>query len=252
MGSSWDRSSPIASALAPLWSTLVEVMKIMVTSLKKCHDVLPHSVLPTLQQAITDPRLHRRLLDTHRQVWGSLLWDHCSFLLVLVCTRFCCAPREPISQSCVSSGSPMVRLMATSSKRAYAILKLLHPEPLCLHQTTTDQYLPRRHPNTVLSQSLWGPWVQVRRRCFWALWASLAGMGFDSKHDFAPPAIFLGLLLCPWTWGISSLLVQWSPAAAPDLGHGISPLCHLLIQCPAATAHHSSNVYSLGEKLWPT
>ena len=31
---------------------------------------------------------------------------------------------------------------------------------------------------------------------------SLAGKGFDSKHDFAPPAILPGLLLCPWTWGI--------------------------------------------------
>ena len=30
-------------------------------------------------------------------------------------------------------------------------------------------------------------------------------MGFDSKCDFAPPTIFLGLLLCPWTWGNSSV-----------------------------------------------
>ena len=28
------------------------------------------------------------------------------------------------------------------------------------------------------------------------------------KHDFAPPTILLGLLLCPWTWGISSQLLQ--------------------------------------------
>ena len=27
-------------------------------------------------------------------------------------------------------------------------------------------------------------------------------MGFDSKCDFVPPTIFLGLLLCLWTWGI--------------------------------------------------
>ena len=27
-------------------------------------------------------------------------------------------------------------------------------------------------------------------------------MGFDSKCNFAPPTILLGLLLCPWTWGI--------------------------------------------------
>ena len=30
----------------------------------------------------------------------------------------------------------------------------------------------------------------------------LEGMGFDSKHDFAPPTVLLGLLLCPWTEGI--------------------------------------------------
>ena len=27
-------------------------------------------------------------------------------------------------------------------------------------------------------------------------------MGFDSKHEFAPPTVLLGLLLCPWAWGI--------------------------------------------------
>ena len=36
----------------------------------------------------------------------------------------------------------------------------------------------------------------------WALWASLVGMGFDSKCNFTPPTILLGLLLCPWMWGI--------------------------------------------------
>ena len=37
--------------------------------------------LLTPQQASVDPRLSWRLLDTHRQVWLSLLWDHCYFLL---------------------------------------------------------------------------------------------------------------------------------------------------------------------------
>ena len=37
------------------------------------------------------------------------------------CTRFCGALQECISQSYVSSGSSMVGLMATSSKRSYAI-----------------------------------------------------------------------------------------------------------------------------------
>ena len=49
--------------------------------------------------------------------------------------------------------------MRTSSKRAYAILGLLCPEPMPLQQSTDDPYLLRRHPNTVMSQSLWGLWV---------------------------------------------------------------------------------------------
>ena len=44
---------------------------------------------------------------------------------------------------------------------------------------------------------------------------SLAGMGFDSKRDFAPPTVLLGLLLCPWTWGISSKSLQHHAATAP-------------------------------------
>ena len=42
--------------------------------------------------------IHQRLLDTHWQVWLSLLWGHCSFYLVLVCPRFClCSPRVSVS-----------------------------------------------------------------------------------------------------------------------------------------------------------
>ena len=33
-------------------------------------------------------------------------------------------------------------------------------------------------------------------------------MGFDCKHGFTPPTIFLGLLLCPWTW---SIFFWWDP-----------------------------------------
>ena len=58
-----------------------------------------------------------------------------------------------------------------------------------------------------------------------ALWASLAGMGFDSKCKFAPPTILLGLLLCPWTWGISSQQLQHLSSywGFSDLGRGVSP-----------------------------
>ena len=85
--------------------------------------VLLHSVPPTPQQATMDPRLRWRLLDTHRQVWVSLLRVHCSFLLGPGAQGSASALQESVSQSCVSSGSSMVGLMVTSSKRAYAIPK---------------------------------------------------------------------------------------------------------------------------------
>ena len=94
---------------------------------------------------------------------------------------------------------------------------LQHPGPLPLQQSTGDPYLHRRHSNTVLSQSLWGLWVLMRTRFVWALWVSLAGMGFDSKQDFTHPSVLLGLLLCPWTWDISSKLLQHGTATAPAL-----------------------------------
>ena len=102
---------------------------------------------------------------------------------------------------------------------------LLHPEALSLWQSTADPHLHRRCWNTVLSQSLWGPWVLMHTRFVWALWASLAGMGFDSKCEFAHPTILLGLLLCPWTWGISSQPLQCLPSywGFSDLGRGVSP-----------------------------
>ena len=60
---------------------MVEVMKIMVTSFRRSHaGTVALSVL-SLEQATTDPRLPQGLLDTHRQVWLSLLLGHCSFLL---------------------------------------------------------------------------------------------------------------------------------------------------------------------------
>ena len=40
-----------------------------------------HSVPLALQQATSDKCLCRRPLDTYGQVWISLLWGHCSFLL---------------------------------------------------------------------------------------------------------------------------------------------------------------------------
>ena len=102
---------------------------------------------------------------------------------------------------------------------------LLHPEPLHLWQATADLYLHRRCSHTVLSQSLWVPCVLVVTKFVWTLLESMVGIRFDSKHEFAPPTILLGLLLCPWAWGISSQPLQCLPScwALSDLDCGISP-----------------------------
>ena len=91
----------------------------MGTSLNCSMRTLLHSVPLALQQATTDPRFRQRLLDTHGQVWVSLLWGHCCFLLGPGAQGSVCALQESVSQSCVSSGSSMLGLMVTSSKRAY-------------------------------------------------------------------------------------------------------------------------------------
>ena len=61
---------------------MVEVMKILSPPPEGLMHALLHSVAPTLQQATANPRLCQRLLDTHEQVWVSLLRGHCSFILV--------------------------------------------------------------------------------------------------------------------------------------------------------------------------
>ena len=176
----------VPSLLFTWGQTMVEIMKIMVTSFKRSHACTLHSVPPALQQGTDDPRLRQRLLDTHRQVWVSLLWGHWSFLLRPGTQGSVCALQAFISQSCVSSGGSVVGLMATSSKRAYSLPRSTAPRAQPWQQSTADLYLLRRHANTVLSQSLWGLCVLVHTRYVWAIWASLADTGFDSKCEFTP------------------------------------------------------------------
>ena len=105
-------------------------------------------------------------------------------------------------QSCVTSGSSIVGLMVTSSKRAYAITWSTAPRapaptavycwPVLLRETL-------KHSSVSVSVDLW---VLVHTWFVWALTKSLVGMQFDSEHDFAPPTILLGILLCTLTWGI--------------------------------------------------
>ena len=157
---------------------------------------------PSLQ-ATADLYFLRRHLNTHRQVWLSLCgasW----------CTQGSVyALQEPISQSCVSSGSSVVELMATSPKRAYTYPSLLHPEPLScgsllLTRTSTGDAKTQfcfslcGDPGSWYAQGLFQPCERLWKKWGWILNANLPLL----------PSCW-GFSFCPWTWGIISF--WWDP-----------------------------------------
>ena len=107
------------------------------TSFNSSHACTAALRAPTLQQTTSNPCLRRKLLDTHGQVWVSLLWGHCSFLPGPGAHKVLFEPSKNLfPQSCVCSGSCMVGLMATSYKRAYAIPRSTAPRahaPAAVH-----------------------------------------------------------------------------------------------------------------------
>ena len=138
------------------------------------------------------------------------------------CTGFCCTLQESISQSSVSSGSSIAGLIVTSSKRTNAIPTARAPVPMEDHCWPVPPQEMLKHSSVSVSVGSLDPGAH---KVCWALWVSLAGTEFDSKCEFIPPTILLGLLLSPWTWGISSqplqcLLSYWGFS---DLGCGVSP-----------------------------
>ena len=133
-----------------LGQTLVEVMKVMVTSFKRSHAFTATLSAPNPAAGC---HLHWRLLDTHRQVWVRLLWGHCSFLLGPSAQCSVCALQESFSQSCVKFwqlyGGVNDNLLQEG---------LCHTQVCCTQSPcpTADPYLHRRRSDTVLSQSLRG------------------------------------------------------------------------------------------------
>ena len=112
----------VPSLLFTWGQTMLEVMKIMMASFRRSHACTATLIVP-------NPRLCQRLLDTHGQVWVSLLWGQCSFLLGPGVYKVLFLPSKSVfSQSCVSSSSSMVGLMVTYSKRAYATPKSATPK----------------------------------------------------------------------------------------------------------------------------
>ena len=97
-------------------------MKIMASSFKRSHVCTATLSAPNPAAGHHQPIPLPELLDTHRQVWVSLLWGHCSFLLGSGAHKVLFVPSKSLfHQFFVSSGKSMVGLKVTSSKRAYAI-----------------------------------------------------------------------------------------------------------------------------------
>ena len=103
-----DGWSCVPSLLFTWCQTMVEVMKIMVSSFKRSHACMLHSVP---QSCSRPPLIHSFTGDSWTltsKLWVSLPWDHCSLLLGPCAQGSVCSLQESFSQSCVSSGSSMV------------------------------------------------------------------------------------------------------------------------------------------------
>ena len=135
--------------------TMVELMKIMATSFKsspaRTATLSPRS---PPKQATTNPHVCWTLLGESESVSCGVT---APFSWVLMHKVLFVPSKSLFPQSSVSSGS-MVWFMATSSKRAYAISRTLHPESLPLRQATPESYLLRRHSNTVELFGVSGTW----------------------------------------------------------------------------------------------
>ena len=143
-----------------LGQTMLEVMKIMVTSLKRSQACTAPLSVPSPAAGLRQPT---PLPETPRPPQaspgqspvGSLLPSPGSW-----CTRFCCALREYISQSCVSSDSSRVGLIVTSSKRAYTYPKSAAPRapvPAADHRQPIPVQETLKHSSVSVSMGFMGP-----------------------------------------------------------------------------------------------
>ena len=117
--------------------TMVEVMKIMATSFKRSH---AHTATLSAPNPAAGHHWPTPPLETPGHSWAS---QGQSLVESLLLSPGCWCTQGPVSalqsqfpQSCVSSGSSVVGLMATSSKRAYAIPRSTAPrapDPVAVH-----------------------------------------------------------------------------------------------------------------------
>ena len=132
-----DRQRCVPSLLFIWGQTMVEVRKIMATSFKRSHAYT--ATLSACNPAsghcrpTSPPEIPGHSQESLGQsLVGSLLLSPGSWCMQVSL----CALQESVSQSCISSGSSVVWLMVTSSKRAYAIPRSTAskaPAPAAVH-----------------------------------------------------------------------------------------------------------------------
>ena len=149
-----------------------------------------------------------RLLDTHGQVWVNLFWGHCSFLLGPGAYKgFVHPPRVcfpvlgkfwqfygGVNDDLLQEGLYHTQVYCTQSPCPCS-------SPLLTHTSTGNT-------QTQFCLSLRGVSGSWCTRGLFEPSESLWWVWFYSKHDFTPPTILPGLLLCSWMWGISSKSLQ--------------------------------------------
>ena len=140
---------------------MVEVMKTMVTSFKKSHAC---TTTLTALKPLAGHQQPRPPLETPGHSWRNLVQSLLGSLLLSPgswCTQgSVCSFQESISQSCVSSGSSMVGLMETSSKRAYAVPKSAVPKapvPVAVHRWPVPRQEMLKHSSVSVSVGSLGP-----------------------------------------------------------------------------------------------
>ena len=231
-----DRWSFVPSLLFTWVQIIVEVMKVMVTSLKRSHS---HTSALGAPNPAAGHHWPTPLLETPGHSWASLGQSLVGSLLLSSaswCTQgSVCALQESFPQSCVSSGSSVVELMVTIPRGFMPYPSLLHPEPLHLRQSTADPYLHRRHSSTVLSQFLLGLWVLVLEPSerLWWVWGLILNMILPLLPSCWGFSFALGCGVSPHS---RSSAVQAPLQHLPScwvfsvLGRGVSPHSH-----PSAT-----------------
>ena len=181
-------------------------MKIMATSFKRSHT---HTAALSAPDPSVGHRWTRPPSETPGHSWANLSQFLVRFLLLSPgswCVQgFVCALQESVAPVLWKFWWFYSGINGDLLQEGLCHYPgLLHPELLPLWQATADPYL---HTQRQVWLSLCG--VSCCAQGFvWALWASLVGMGFVSECNFTPLTILLGLLLCPWTWGI---FFWWDP-----------------------------------------